>query len=314
MSANPLSSASLTADVRGLDNLRYRAKSDPDAALKDAARQFEVLFMNMLLKSMRDATPQDGMFDSEQTRFYTTMLDQQLSDKLSSSKGGLGLAEIMVRQLQRSSAAPAAENLPAAGVGAQPMALPPAAPQAIPLPGTVQQPIPLSGTAPGAASGTAPAGGTRDFVNRLWPHAAEASRSTGIPAHFMIGQAALESGWGNREIRGSDGSPSHNLFGIKAGRGWTGRTVDIVTTEYVNGAPQKVVDRFRAYDSYADSFRDYASLMRGNPRYAAVLESGNDAVAFARGLQKAGYATDPQYADKLARVINGSVLRQSLQG
>jgi flagellar protein FlgJ len=129
----------------------------------------------------------------------------------------------------------------------------------------------------------------------------------------MIGQAALESGWGGREIRGTDGKPSHNLFGIKAGRGWTGRTVDIVTTEYVNGLPQKAVERFRVYDSYADAFRDYAKLIRGNPRYAAVLEAGNDAVAFARGLQKAGYATDPQYADKLARVINGSVLRQSLQ-
>lgn len=290
MPANPLSSASLTADVRGLDELRYRAKSDPDAALKDAARQFEVLFMNMLLKSMRDATPQEGMFDSEQSRFYTAMLDQQLSDKLSSSKGGLGLAEIMIRQLQRSSAAPAAEGAVA------------------PV-----QPIPLP-AANAPAGGSHPAANTRDFVNRLWPHAAEASRSTGIPAHFMIGQAALESGWGNREIRGSDGAPSHNLFGIKAGRGWSGRTVDIVTTEYVNGSPQKVVDRFRAYDSYADSFRDYANLMCGNPRYAAVLESGNDAVAFARGLQKAGYATDPQYADKLARVINGSVLRQSLQG
>jgi flagellar protein FlgJ len=312
MPANPLSSASLTADVRGLDELRYRAKSDPDAALKDAARQFEVLFMNMLLKSMRDATPQEGMFDSEQSRFYTAMLDQQLSDKLSSSKGGLGLAEIMIKQLQRSSAAPAAEG---AVAPVQPMSLQPAVPQAMPLPGGERSPIPLpAAPAPAPAGGSQPAANTRDFVNRLWPHAAEASRSTGIPAHFMIGQAALESGWGNREIRGSDGATSHNLFGIKAGRGWSGRTVDIVTTEYVNGSPQKVVDRFRAYDSYADSFRDYANLMRGNPRYAAVLESGNDAVAFARGLQKAGYATDPQYADKLARVINGSVLRQSLQG
>lgn len=307
MAANPISSAPLAADTRSLDDLRFRARSDPDAALKDAARQFEVLFMNMLLKSMREATPQDGMFDSEQTRFYTSMLDQQLSDKLAGSKRGLGLAEIMVRQLQRSSAAAATEGVPGAAGPAQPMALPPATPQPMPLNNGGPQPMPLP------AAGPVQPGATKDFVNRLWPHAAEASRSTGIPAHFMIGQAALESGWGGREIRAADGTPSHNLFGIKAGRGWTGRTVDIVTTEYVNGAPQKVVDRFRAYDSYADSFRDYAKLMRGNPRYAAVLEAGNDATAFARGLQKAGYATDPQYADKLARVINGSVLRQSLQ-
>lgn len=321
MAASPLNS-SLAVDTRGLDDLKYRAKSDPDAALKDAARQFEVLFMNMLMKSMRDATPQDGMFDSEQSKFYTSMLDQQLSEKLSGSKRGLGLAEIMVRQLQRSNAPVPAEGAAAAPAifelnrPAQPMALPSGAPQSMPLPGPVSpQAMPLpgaSGATPAAAP--VPISGTRDFVNRLWPHAAEASRATGIPAHFMIGQAALESGWGNREIRGSDGSTSHNLFGIKAGRGWTGRTVDIVTTEYVNGAPQKVVDRFRAYDSYADSFRDYASLIRNNPRYAGVLEAAGDAHAFARGLQRAGYATDPQYADKLARVINGSVLRQSLQG
>lgn len=313
MAANPISNAPLAADTRGLDDLKFRARTDPDAALKDAARQFEVLFMNMLLKSMREATPQDGMFDSEQTRFYTSMLDQQLSDKLASSKRGLGLADIMVRQLQRSSAAAATDGPAGVPGPAQPMALPPATPQPIPLNNGAPQPLPVPGAAPAPAAGAVQSGATKDFVNRLWPHAAEASRSTGIPAHFMIGQAALESGWGSREIRGTDGTPSHNLFGIKAGRGWTGRTVDIVTTEYVNGAAQKVVDRFRAYDSYADSFRDYANLMRGNPRYAAVLESGNDAVAFARGLQKAGYATDPQYADKLARVINGSVLRQSLQ-
>ncbi len=284
-SVNP----ALAADTRGLDALKFRAKTNPDAALKDVARQFETLFMNMLLKSMREATPQDGMFDSEQTRFYTAMLDQQLSEKMSAR--GLGLAEIMVRQLQRGAAvAPGATG-----------EAPPAAPAAMPAtPGVPANP-PL------------PAGSTRDFVNRLWPHAADASRTTGIPAHFIVGHAALESGWGNREIKSADGVPSHNLFGIKAGRAWSGRTVDIVTTEYVNGAPQKVVERFRAYDSYADAFRDYVNLIRGNPRYAGVIEGARDAESFARGLQQAGYATDPQYADKLARVINGSVLRQSLQ-
>ncbi len=287
-SVNP----ALAADTRGLDALKFRARINPDAALKDAARQFETLFMNMLLKSMREATPQDGLFDSEQTRFYTSMLDQQLSGKM--SERGLGLAEIMVRQLQRGAvAAPGAtgEATPAA-----PAAAVPATPEV-----PVNPPAPL------------PAGSTRDFVNRLWPHAAEASRTTGIPAHFIVGHAALESGWGNREIKGADGVPSHNLFGIKAGRAWSGRTVDIATTEYVNGAPQKVIDRFRAYDSYAEAFRDYVNLIRSNPRYAGVIEGAHDAESFARGLQQAGYATDPQYANKLTRVINGNVLRQSLQ-
>lgn len=297
MATDPLT-ASLAADTRSLDALKFRAKTDPDAALKDVARQFETLFMNMLLKSMREATPQDSMFDNEQSRFYTSMLDQQLSEKMSAR--GLGMADIMVRQLRNGgTSAPAV----AADAPVAPAVLPVSMPTVVPQ-------------APAAQGGSAAAqvpGSTRDFVNRLWSHAADASRTTGIPAHFIVGHAALESGWGNREIRGADGSASHNLFGIKAGRGWTGRTVDIVTTEYVNGAPQKMTDRFRAYDSYADAFRDYANLIRGNPRYAGVIEGAHDAGSFARGLQRAGYATDPQYADKLTRVINGSVLRQSLQ-
>ena len=141
------------------------------------------------------------------------------------------------------------------------------------------------------------------FVQRMLPHAQEASARTGIPPHFMMGQAALESGWGKSEIRGADGQNSHNLFGIKAGASWKGQTVDIVTTEYVNGKPQKQVDTFRAYDSYADSFRDYANLLRANPRYQNVLAQGRDATGFAQGLQQAGYATDPNYAQKLASVI-----------
>jgi len=153
-----------------------------------------------------------------------------------------------------------------------------------------------------ARTGDAPAH-VDAFVQRLLPHAQEASASTGIPPHFMMGQAALETGWGRAEIRGAGGENSHNLFGIKAGSGWGGRTVDIVTTEYVNGKPEKQVDTFRAYDSYADSFRDYARLLKANPRYQNVLTEGQDAAQFAQGLQQAGYATDPQYARKLTSVI-----------
>ena len=140
-------------------------------------------------------------------------------------------------------------------------------------------------------------------MQRLLPHAQAASAGTGIPARFMLGQAALETGWGKAEIRGADGQNSHNLFGIKAGAGWKGQTVDIVTTEYVNGKPQKQVESFRAYDSYADAFRDYANLLRGNARYQNVIAQGQDAAGFAQGLQQAGYATDPKYAQKLMSVI-----------
>jgi flagellar protein FlgJ len=246
--------------------------------------------MNMLMKSMREATPQDGMFDSDQTRMYTSMLDQQLTQKLASR--GIGLAEVMVRQLST------VLNVPLAGEGATPDVLP--VTQGFPLNAPAAVPArPVSAVAP---SGDVPAH-VEAFVQRLLPDAQAASASSGIPARFMLGQAALETGWGKAEIRGADGQNSHNLFGIKAGGGWKGRTVDIVTTEYVGGKPQKQVDSFRAYDSYADAFRDYANLLRGNARYQNAVAQGQDAVGFAQSLQQAGYATDPNYAEKLMRVI-----------
>ncbi len=278
-------------DVQGVNQLRLEAKQSSPEALKAAAQQFEAVFMNMLMKSMREASPQDGMFDSEQTRMYTSMLDQQLTQKLASR--GIGLADVMVRQLSSTLAAQSA------GEGATPAADP--AVQAFPLNEPAALPVQPAAAAP-ARSGAAPAH-VETFVQRLLPHAQAASAATGIPARFMLGQAALETGWGRTEIRGPGGENSHNLFGIKAGADWKGRTVDIVTTEYVNGRPQKQVDTFRAYDSYADSFRDYANLLRGNARYQNVIAQGQDAAGFAQGLQRAGYATDPAYASKLMGVI-----------
>lgn len=280
----------LAVDVQSVDKLRLQAKQDPDKALKEVAQQFEVLFMNMLLKSMREATPKDGALDSEQTQFYTSMLDMQYAQSLSAK--GIGLADMMIKQLTRSGVTPEElENMPN-GISLTPDTSP-----AMP-PGT---------------SAPLPASQTRDFVNTLWPHAQAVSQTTGIPAHFMVAQAALESGWGKSEIRRADGSPSFNVFGIKAGRGWSGPVAETVTTEYVNGVAQKTTEKFRAYSSYAEGFRDYANLLMNNPRYAAVLEQ-QDAAGFARGLQQAGYATDPMYADKLMRILNGNVLRNSLVG
>ncbi|MDZ7651324.1 MAG: flagellar assembly peptidoglycan hydrolase FlgJ [Burkholderiaceae bacterium] len=153
----------------------------------------------------------------------------------------------------------------------------------------------------------APVPGTTDaqrsFVTRHWDAALAAQRATGIPAQHVIGQAALESGWGKGEIRGADGLPSYNLFGVKATGGWQGRTVEVVTTEYEGGVAKKVVEKFRAYNNYSEAFRDWARLLAGNPRYAGVLAQARDAQGFAHGLQRAGYATDPDYGDKLSRVI-----------
>ncbi|MBZ0068744.1 MAG: flagellar assembly peptidoglycan hydrolase FlgJ [Thiobacillus sp.] len=281
-------SSKFALDVQGVNQLKLEAKQSSPEALKAAAQQFEAVFMNMLMKSMREATPQDGMFDSEQTRMYTSMLDQQLTQRMASR--GIGLADVMVRQLSTAIGMPAAGEAEMPGTGATTQGMPLNAPApAQPLPAAVR-------------NGDAPAH-VEAFVQRVLPHAQEASASTGIPARFMMGQAALETGWGRTEIRGADGQNSHNLFGIKAGGSWKGRTVDIVTTEYVNGKPQKQVDTFRAYDSYADSFRDYANLLRSNPRYQNVIAQGQDAAGFAQGLQQAGYATDPKYAQKLMGVI-----------
>jgi flagellar protein FlgJ len=146
----------------------------------------------------------------------------------------------------------------------------------------------------------------------MWPHAVEAAKSTGLPAHFIIGQAALESGWGSREIKSAGGAPSHNLFGVKAGRSWDGDVAAAKTSEFVSGVKEKVVDKFRSYSSYAEAFKDYANLLKNNPRFSKVLEAGNDPAAFAQGLQRAGYATDPAYASKLTRIITSSVMRQGL--
>lgn len=285
----------LALDAQSVEQLRAQAKGDPDRAVKSAARQFEALFMNMLLKSMRDASPQDGPFDSEQTRLYTSMLDQQLAQTLSSR--GMGLADIMVRQLTQGRAEASAAQQRATS-------------SAVPVEGTPGNAESAAVSAPLRSGDARTSDAVRDFMARHGASAQAASDATGIPARFLLAQAGLESGWGRREIRGADGTESNNLFGIKAGRNWNGRVVEAVTTEYIGGKPVKSVERFRAYDSPAACFRDYANLIANSPRYAQVRDR-KDEVAFAYGLQRAGYATDPQYADKLLRVMDAIRWRYS---
>lgn len=274
----------LAADSRSLDALRRQAGRDPQQSIKSAARQFEALFMQMVLKSMRDATPKSGLFDSSAGDLYAGMLDQQRANTLA---GRTGLAEMIERQLVRhiqpqkpSAVKPATETVTTATERASPAAV------------STRKPTGLGDATVQSV-----------FVNRMWDHALVAQRETGLPAKFIIGQAALESGWGQREITGADGIRSYNLFGIKAGGGWKGRTVDALTTEYENGVPVRKTERFRAYNSYAEAFRDWARLLSGSSRYAGVLAQGGDAAGFAHGLQRAGYATDPNYGTKLKQVI-----------
>lgn len=306
-------------DVASAQDLRTQFQKDPKEGLKAAAQQFETLFLQMVMKSMRDATPQDDMLNSEQSRFYTGLLDQQMAQNLATGGRGVGFAKLIEQQLGRQMATPEGQADLTAPANAAGNALPLSAPDSRHLQyKTVLGSLPTSAayaaTTLGAAGlgQDAPASG-KDFVNRVWPHAVEASRSTGIPPQFLVAHSALESGWGKSEIRRADGSTSYNLFGIKAGKNWSGATVEAATTEYVDGRPQQVVERFRAYGSYEESFRDYASLLRNNSRYGGVIGS-QDGTEFARRLQQAGYATDPMYADKLSRIINGPTLRQALIG
>ena len=290
-------------DVKGMDGLRQSAKAKDPAALKEAATQFEAMFINMMMKSMRDATPQDGIMDSQQSKMYTSMLDQQTSQNL--AKRGTGLADVLIRQLSSSGQALAAEGAEAPSPRSSSIA------QA--LAAFRQQQGAIADGATGGKTLSDKANATqaphvRAFQEKLGVHAEEASRATGIPAKFMLGQAALETGWGKREIIARDGSSSHNLFGIKATGDWKGKVAEAVTTEYVNGKAQRKVEKFRAYDSYADSFKDYAQLITNNKRYEKVLASAGDASTFAQGLQKAGYATDPNYAAKLTKIIKHSLV------
>ncbi len=303
MSLSPTDSTqSLALDVQALGNLRASARQNSPQALKESAKQFEALFLNMMLKSMRQATTSGGLFESQDSQFYTAMLDQQLSQTM--AQRGMGLADLMLRQLNTQRSAQAG----AAPVAAQQMA------PAVTVPVARAASVPASnGVADSSATEafdaqvarSAPRGAAQvqRFRATMGAHAEEAARLTGLPSSFILGQAALESGWGARQINAADGTPSHNLFGIKAGPGWKGKVVETTTTEYVEGVPQKKVARFRAYDSYAEAFRDYASLLTRSPRYEQVINQGQTLAGFAQGMQKAGYATDPAYAAKLARVI-----------
>ena len=277
-------------DARGLDALRTRATKDPKAVAKEAAKQFETLFMQQLLKSMREATKNDDGMDNDASKLGSEMLDSQWATRLAGRPGGL--ADVIARQMEKqiqSATQPVASKTDSANATPVDLAKPDA---------------PVRPPQQAAAN----------FVQQHQGAAQAAEAASGIPASFMIAQAAHETGWGRKEIRNPDGSSAHNLFGIKAGANWSGPTTDVTTTEYIGGVARKVVQKFRAYASYAESFADYAKLMANNPRYQKVVAAGSNAQAFAQGLQKAGYATDPAYADKLGRVINTTLrLQRSLQ-
>ena len=305
--------SALALDARNLAALKQQAKAAPGESLRAAAGQFEALFMQMLLKSMRDALPQDGPFASETTRTYTAMFDQQVAQEL--AKKGVGIADLLVRQLTpRTAGGPATDGKAAraAGTGAGEGAG--AAFAGMPRRAALRVDVPTPATgskaAPAAAPSAPPAPAApslpekaRAFLERMRPQAEAAAQAAGIPVTFLLAQAALETGWGRHLPRAADGSASHNLFGIKAGSGWQGSRTIAATTEFVAGRATTAMGSFRAYGSYGEAFADFTRLIRGSPRYAGVLAATGDGNAYARQLQQAGYATDPRYAEKLGRMI-----------
>lgn len=284
---------SLAIDPGALNALHFQAGQDGTkgkAAIKEAARQFEALFMRELIKSMREATQKSGLLDSGGTDLGTELLDQQLAVQLSGMPGGLSSA--IERQLGLQMAPDTAAKSSAAS----------ATPVTTAAPSTLSRATSASGRERQAA-----------FVERHSQAAAAVARDSGIPASYMIGQAGHETGWGRSEIRHRDGSPSFNLFGIKATPAWKGKVAEVMTTEYVDGVPKKTVAKFRAYGSYEEAFRDYARLITRSARYEKVMDQVGSVHGFASSLQQAGYATDPRYAEKLSRAINTTLNLQRVQ-
>jgi flagellar protein FlgJ len=325
--------SNLAIDANALNGLKSAAHANSPEAIRGAAKQFEAIFLNMMLKSMRDATPHDGPLDSEQSKTFTSMLDQQLSQTLANK--GMGLAEILIKQLSpnRGVPIPSADNPAADGdaleggsgddlqakiatqIGTHGNPFAAIAPHGSLTSQSLAKLAYYLESKAGDEKQSGSGGEAGDHKNlheliaefslRMGPAAERVSKATGVPAIFMLAQAALESGWGKHEIKFADGKSAHNLFGIKAGDQWTGRTAYANTSEFVDGVKVARVEKFRAYDSYADSFKDFVNLLKSNPRYKQVLQSVHDPISYSNAMQKSGYATDPQYGKKLQSTILG---------
>ncbi len=295
-------------DLQGLASLRANAANDPQAAVKEAAQQFEALFIQILLKESRSSSFGDPLFGSNDADTYRDLFDQQISLTLS-QKGDLGIAETIVNQLS--------QQLPEGGeLQSNPFSFSASTrlysvPQAsVPAPSISNDALPI-GTAETTLDKQQVFESPFEFVSAVLPHARRVGEKLGVPAEAIVAQAALETGWGKHVIRNEDGSSSFNLFGIKADQRWSGDTARVTTTEYKDGIAYKQLADFRSYGSIAESVEDYANFLKTSPRYEKAL-SATDAEGFLGELQKAGYATDPAYAQKINGIASGEVMSQAL--
>ena len=278
------------ADFHGLAQLKAKAGgggASEQEALSEAARQFESIFMKMMLKSMRDTVPESDLINNDKTRFYQSMYDDQISLDLS-KRGNLGLANMIVQQLGGAANSDQIESgkqlADYRGVAA------------------IHKTQAVANKT--ASNITSP----EEFINKMWGYAQSAAEKLGVNPKVLLAQSALETGWGKHVISTRSGQSSHNLFGIKASHGWQGKTVVVPTVEYENGVAVKRSAKFRAYENFQESFNDYVQFLKQNPRYQTALSQVDSNEGFIKGLQKAGYATDPAYAKKIMSILNNGLL------
>ena len=310
---NQLDQAQVYTDFQGLAKLRVQASQDSGAALDEVTQQFEAYFLQQLMKSARAASFGDGLLQSDQEQMFQGLYDQQLALNIAGDKG-LGLAKILQEQIQDKYRLADNEVAVPGESGVVPSARGRGAP-AVHSVSDVTRAAPAESKA-GVAPATAtevdePFASPEDFVQRLLPIARAVAGELGVDPRVLVAQAALETGWGKSVIQRGDGSSSHNLFGIKADRRWSGDTVHANTLEYEEGVVVRRRESFRAYDGFADSFNDYLTFLRENPRYGEVLDRTGDPQGFLEGLQQAGYATDLKYAEKILSILGGQALRNA---
>lgn len=284
-------------DNRGLEQLRRELHKPTAKSIHEVAKQFEALFVQSMLKSMRAATPGDSLFGGHGLRQYRSLLDQQLALNVSQGQG-VGLAAILERQLMIQSGL----NKDAAPVKMEHSLA--AYPRSVHSPSTGSTEQTASAAKGRVQSWETP----QDFARAIWPAAQRTAQSLGIPPEALVAQAALETGWGQHVLQQANGRSSYNLFNIKAHGDWTGATVRVPTVEYRDGIAVRKTADFRAYGSVAESFADYANYLRSHPRYAQALNCNGDAAAFLGALQDAGYATDPNYAGKIQQILDSDSL------
>lgn len=296
MTVNTLSDSVYT-DFRGLSQLQYKAATDTPKALQEVGKHFEALFIQMMLQSMREATPGDPLFGGKEEDLYRDLFDKQISMNMA-EKSQLGLADLIVSQLQHNVKAQDPTQSKTAQI---PLKSVPTAEQSRSDSSSLANPLNKTAYASPSA-----------FVKEVWPYAQKAAEQLNVDPHVLVAQAALETGWGRGLIRHPDGRSSNNLFGIKAGASWQKETASVATLEYRDGVAVKERALFRSYDSLAEGFQDYVQFLQNNPRYKEALSLTGNPQQFTNALQDAGYATDPQYAEKIRNVLGGDTLASAL--